>query len=335
MDVRPPENGSPLRPGDILLFHGLGFVSWAIRRFDESDVDRAAVVLGPETMAEATASGLRHVSIEPAIDSNAFTYVRRLAHDADVSTVVGRALALDTTDVPMYERTVLLAQLGMLRRLPLGEPSLRRLLCMLLDRAAGIVDNLRVRGRSLLTDAEFVFWCFETAGDPSVALEVLSPASIRPHVGPDAPPGVTADALLWEWAAARGEPARRTSRTPREPLEPLIAAFAREDSPHDPILPRSYLTDEAAEPARPVGDDELHVAALRFRDAMLRLANRPAGTLSERESDDRWDLFRAFADVVTPGDLRYSHSLQTVTSLRPSDRSRTGRRGRSSHDADR
>ena len=58
MDVYSSESEVYLRPGDILLFHGHGFVSWAIRRFDESDVDRAAIVLRPETMAEATASGL-------------------------------------------------------------------------------------------------------------------------------------------------------------------------------------------------------------------------------------------------------------------------------------
>jgi hypothetical protein len=52
-------------------------VSWAIRRFDESDVDRAAIVLRPETMAEATASGLRHVAVEHAVGGDSFTYVRR------------------------------------------------------------------------------------------------------------------------------------------------------------------------------------------------------------------------------------------------------------------
>jgi hypothetical protein len=38
MDVYSSDNEVSLRPGDILLFHGHGFVSWVIRRFDESDV---------------------------------------------------------------------------------------------------------------------------------------------------------------------------------------------------------------------------------------------------------------------------------------------------------
>ena len=157
MDVRPPENGSPVRPGDILLFHGHGFVSWAIRRFDESDVDRAAIALGPEAMAEVTASGPRHVSIEPAVESSAFTYVRRLALHADASPGVERALAFEAWGgTPTYERIVLLAQLAMFRRLPLSDPTLRALLCVLFDRATGIVDRLRLRGGSLLTDAQFL-----------------------------------------------------------------------------------------------------------------------------------------------------------------------------------
>jgi hypothetical protein len=337
MDVRPPENGSPVRPGDILLFHGHGFVSWAIRRFDESDVDRAAIALGPEAMAEVTASGPRHVSIEPAVESSAFTYVRRLALHADASPGVERALAFEAWGgTPTYERIVLLAQLAMFRRLPLRDPTLRALLCVLFDRATGIVDRLRLRGGSLLTDAQFVFRCFETAGDPRVGLEVMSLTTVRARARPDAPPGITGDALLWEWVAARGRPSRQVIRRTREPLEPLIAAFAREDSPHDPILSQAYLPEAAAEPAKHVADDDIHVAAERFRDAILRLAE-PYGARPGVQDEDRWRRFRELASVITSGDLRYSHSLQTVTSLRPADRSRrpSGRRGRTSHDADR
>ncbi len=119
MDVYSSDNEVSLRPGDILLFHGHGFVSWAIRRFDESDVDRAAIVLRPETMAEATASGLRHVAIEPAVDGNAFTYVRRLTTGVAPSSVVERALTFSTDLPPTHDPTVLLALLAMTRKLPM------------------------------------------------------------------------------------------------------------------------------------------------------------------------------------------------------------------------
>ncbi|MGZ5295941.1 MAG: hypothetical protein ACXWYT_03365 [Actinomycetota bacterium] len=319
MDVRPPENEPSLRPGDILLFHGHGFVSWAIRRFDESDVDRAAIVLRPETMAEATASGLRHVAIEPAVDGNAFTYVRRLTAGVDTLSVAEQALAFSTDLPPTNDRTVLLAVLAMTRRLPIGEPALRRLLCVLLDHAAGIVDRLRVRGRSLLFGSEFVYRCFERTNDPRTMIEVGLASGAGS--GPDSllSAGATkAEAMLWEWASHIPDPKWRTARRPKEPLEPLIAAFARVDSPNDPIVPRSYVADAAiVEPSRPVDDGQLLAASVRFRDAMLR-SGRGTGSTADPLAGDPWHLFREVASFVTPGDLRYSHSLQTVTSLRPS-----------------
>jgi hypothetical protein len=338
MDAYSSENEVPLRPGDILLFHGHGFVSWAIRRFDESDVDRAAIVLRPETMAEATASGLRHVAIEPAVDGNAFTYVRRLATGVAPSSVVERALAFRTDLPPTHDPTVLLTLLAMTRKLPIGEPSLRRLLCVLLDRGAARVDRVRARRRSLLLGSDFVFRCFDPADDPraTIDIRIASGADQSPRSVPRV--GVTrSEAMLWRWASTIPDAGRRGSRWPEEPLEPLIAAFARVDSPTDPIVPRSYVADAAiVEPSRPVDDAQLHAACVRFRDAMLRLEARPDDPVVG-SAEDRWDRFRSIANVVSPGDLRYSHSLETITSLRPSDRSTETSRGlgRQSHDADR
>jgi hypothetical protein len=322
MDVHPTENEPSLRPGDILLFHGHGFMSWAIRRFDESDVDRAAIVLRPETMAEATASGLRHVAIEPAVDANAFAYVRRLTTGGAPLSVVERAMARSSELPSTNDRTVLLAVLAMTRRLPIGDPALRRLLCVLLDRATGIVDRLRVRGRRLLFGSQFVYGCFERANDPRATIDVRS-ASISGQ-GPRSVPSTGAtrvDAILWEWASRLPDPELRGAIWPKEPLEPLIAAFARADSPNDPIVPRSYVADAAiVRPRRAVDSAQLHAASVRFRDAMLRLEGR-AGASTERDVDELWSRFRTTTNVVTPGDLRYSRSLQTITSLRPSVRS--------------
>lgn len=317
MDVVPPEREPSLRPGDILLFHGHGFVAWAIRRFDESDVDRAAIVLRPETMAEATASGLRHVAIEPGVDGSAFTYVRRLQAAADTLSVAEQALAF-STDIPSSnDQTVLLAVLAMTRRLPIGDPTLRRLLCVLLDRATGILDRLRARGRSLLFSSEFVYRCFERTDDPRTAIEVRLASGAGHH--PPVTGATRSEAMLWEWSSHLPDPRRRNAKRPKEPLEPLIAAFARVDSPHDPIVPRSYVADAGIiEPSRPVDDGQLLAAAVRFRDALIR-SGRGTGSIGE-SPEDPWDRFAKVASIVTPGDLRYSHSLQTVTSLRPSAR---------------
>jgi hypothetical protein len=325
MDVGPPENEPSLKPGDILLFHGHGFVSWAIRRFDESDVDRAAIVLRPETMAEATASGLRQVAIEPAVDGNAFTYVRRLTTGPAPPSVVEQALAFSTDLPPTNDRTVLLAALALIRKLPIEEPTLRRLLCVLFDRATGVVDRMRARGRSLLFGSEFVYRCFEGADDPRATIDVrLASGAGQDSRSVPSPATPRAEGMLWEWASHIPDPRRRAAKWPKEPLEPLIAAFARVDSPNDPIVPRSYVADAAiAEPARPVDDAQLHAASVRFRDALLRSAPE-AASITRSRLEDPWDRFREVVAFVSPGDLRYSHSLQTLTSLRPSIR--VGRR---------
>ena len=313
------------------MFHGHGFVSWAIRRFDESDVDRAAIVLRPETMAVSTASGLRHVEIEPAIQGNAFTYVRRLAGAVDPVSVAQQALTFVPERPPTDDRVVMLAMLAMIRKLPIGEPSLRRLLCVLLDRASGIAERLRVRHGGLLFSSDLVYRCFERTGDPRSHLEVRAAFA----GAPGAPRRAGTETVLSEWASGLPDRKRGVSRWSKEPLEPLIAAFARVDSPSDPVVPQSYVADAAiVEPARLVGEDELVAAAVRFRDAVLRLSSKPVDGSS---AEPPWTAFFRVAPFVTPGDLRYTHSLRTVTSLRPTERpGRTlDRRGSGSERADR
>jgi hypothetical protein len=320
LDARHPENehlGS-VRPGDVLLFHSHGCISWAIRRFDESDVDHAAIVLDPETMAEATASGLRHTGIQPAVDSAAFAYVLRLARPVDATPAVNAArAAVESRPPDTHERLVQLAVLAMTRRLPIAEPSLRRLLCVLLDRAAEAVGRVSDRGRRLTTDAEFVHRCFGSTGDPKLAIDALSsPAHDLPG-GPGS--GVSGEGTLLGWAAGREDVRIVASRWPTIELEPLIAAFARVDSPHDPIgSGYDAGEDELARIVGDVSDPQVHAAALRFRDRFIHLA-APSSS-ADRAITHPWSTFGAIANFVTPGDLRYSPSVRTVTSLRPSSR---------------
>jgi hypothetical protein len=101
-------------------------------------------------------------------------------------------------------------------------------------------------------------------------------------------------------------------------LERLIVSFARVDSPNDPSLLRSEDVDPASlAPSDEVSDDELHAAAMRFRDRFITFALSPEAP-TERAMAHPWSTFRAVTNFVTPGDLRYSPSLETVKSLRSS-----------------
>jgi hypothetical protein len=312
-------------------------LSWAIRRFEESDVDHAAIVLGPETMAEVTPSGLRYVAIAPALEDNVFTYVRRPARDVDVSPIVREALSSTSADdTSVHDRVVLLAVLGLTRRLPIGEPTLRELLWVLMHSAADVVDRLAADGRTLLVDAEFVHRCYQRSGDPEAALKIPFPAVSRPPSSTRSSGPVTGDeAMLWEWAAGRGEPWRSVAESPElpEPLERLIVSFVRVDNPLDPFLLRPGSADPAsvdtADTSEEISDDDLHAAAVRFRDRFISLALSPEEP-TERAMAHPWATFRAVANFVTPGDLRYSPSLDTVMSLRPS----SARQGTTSNRAD-
>ena len=50
-------------PGDVLLFHGQGFVSWAIRAVDGTEVNHAAVALPGGMLGEAGGKGLQKRAI--------------------------------------------------------------------------------------------------------------------------------------------------------------------------------------------------------------------------------------------------------------------------------
>lgn len=325
------EPAERLQPGDVLLFHGHGPLSWAIRRFDESDVDHAAIVLDPETVAMATVSGLQRLPIRPDIDASAFTYVRRLARDVDARPVALTARSLmELHDLSVHGRVILLAVLGMTRRLPIGEPTCRRLLQRLFDRAAEIVDALARAGRQLMVASELVYRSFEGTGDPAFSVEILFPSE-KPR--PSATPihwGDLGDGVLMEWSMERfaPKPAHLSSLTPatssdlrtlerraQDELAPLIRDFSRVDSPHDPFA-TGHRNDAPIGAAASVSDDELQASAVRFRDQIVRLAvapDPPTGGALEHP----WGMFRAVTSFVTPADLRYSPSFRTVTSLRP------------------
>ena len=88
-----------------------------------------------------------------------------------------------------------------------------------------------------------------------------------------------------------------------ESLEDLIVSFARMDSPLDPFLLRSEGAVRATtDPPQEVSDDELHAAAVRFRNRFISLALAPAPTESAMAKP--WTTFRVVSNFVTPGDLR-------------------------------
>ena len=315
---------SDIRPGDILLFHGHSFVSWAIRLFDGTDVNHAAIALTADEMGEATGSGLEANSIGPAIKSNDRTYIRRLRGSPEATPVVAKAREFLASNIPYaYQEIVLLAVLSLTRRVPVNNPLVRRVLRPLLDHAAEFVNSLVDRGRDLMICSEFVYRCYVESRDPNFHLEIGLAARAA---------GLGGEETLLEWAKHRPElepmvagPRPRPTGDPDEiaaeanaELEPLIADFAREQSPEEAasLAPAGFAATVVG--PTEVSDDELQRAAVRLRDAFNDLKGRlPLEAIPEMASP--WDVFEdTVADFVTPGDLlARCSSLETIAELEP------------------
>jgi hypothetical protein len=316
-------DAAQIEPSDVLLFHGNSFVSWAIRRFDGSDVNHAALAIDATTMIEAAGQGLRSAPIADAVAGNERTYIRRLEGADDLSAVVAMGKGYLSKGVPYaYHQIALLGFLSISRKLSIGNPLLRRVLRVALDKAAQLLNALVEDGTELMICSEYVFRCYGDTKDPRFALEILPPDQ-RPQML-----ATPVDIRLLDWARQQPEPTLATSTAgePRmEPdaiakqaeaeLEPLIENYARTEVPDDPevmMLPPSPATLDVGPP---VSNEELNGAAVSFRDAALA-HERARGTVEPAAMAlDPWEAFETVPDFVTPGDLLYCATLSNTGTL--------------------
>lgn len=237
-----------IRSGDVLLYHGRGFVSWAIRKFDGTDVNHAAIALDGERLGEAAGSGLQIAPIPASVSSNDFVVVRRFGAADPIDPVIGIADGYLAGSKPYaYQQIVLLAILASTRRIPL--PGIgRRMLRSVLDHAAAALNAFVDKGdgtRSMIC-SEFVYRCYaEAAGDPN-------PYRLLIRAGDQSfGPGGTAV----DWALAKpdadlaieitptfGPPVSADPRQAEADLAPLIAAYAEATGLADDDMPAGPLS---------------------------------------------------------------------------------------------
>jgi len=299
--------------GDVLLFRGKSFISWAIRAFDGSSVNHAALALGPDLMGEAAGDGLKTASISDSTRASRCTVVRCHASGLDSAPVVRRGQAYLRGRVPYaYQQIVLLAILSLTRCFPLP-PIGRRLVRATLDQAAAALNDLVEKGRQLMICSEFVFRCYDEAdpeASPNPYQLMVMPAEFGRGGG-----------TLLEWALDRdsatlppvaGDP---TFGLPADPdtaeqrLAPLIAAYATEiGSVEDlPAAPPMYGLDGSD-----VSDQELLRSIITFA-ALFADATRASGAAfgggHSRGLLERVQMLTADPNFVTPGDLLKTASL--------------------------
>jgi hypothetical protein len=330
---------SAIDPGDVLLFHGHGFLSWAIRKFDGTKVNHAAIALDGAMLGEAAGSGLRRFSIPDAIAGNDFTVVRRLP-DVDLGPVLTKADSYLEGGVPYaYQQIVLLALLATTRKIPLPHLA-RRLLRSVLDHGAAALNEMVDSGAKTMICSEYVYRCYDEASDAvpdPFALDILGRGL---SFAPATTPAGSEEGSLLSWAVGQPpdvfEAAGRQSFALRpdaagvdparaeEQLAPLIHEYAMQVDPNDPEVQAlgPVAFDVAAEPPPPEPtDSELLASMASFSSALDRHLEREEvdyeadfGIGDRVVSGALKGVLHVSADpnFVTPGDLLNTPSLKDI-----------------------
>ena len=194
-----------LRPGDVLLFHGNGFLSKFIRFFDGSQYSHAAIWDG-ENVVEAECqqgNGICVDTIEKACSTAAFTHVYRYTTKSGRRFIGALPVAPVEDQIKRfsqdhegyaYSQIVLLGLLLATRKIPLS--TFAPLLRYFMDEAAEQLNTLINRGSKVIICSELVYKCYEQAGSEyeidvagveyDVIQAKLAPrATLMPSVTPD------------------------------------------------------------------------------------------------------------------------------------------------------
>jgi hypothetical protein len=335
-----------VKPGDVLLFRGDSWISRAIRWFDHSEVNHAAIALDSTQLAEATGHGLAEGGISLAYNSNLRTIVRRHADDLDGIPLVAVARKYLGDGVPYgYHQIVLLAILSATRRIPLPWVA-KRLVRSALDHAANVISSYLDgnSGTKFMICSEYVYRCYDEASgevpDPyDVALDLGGPAELALGA-----PGEGTTFLDWSLkqsaAVKEAEVLASDTATPlaggldlagaEAELDRLIQEYAVVAASADP-----YITSDLADGPLPLATapaaladpeptpEELLAAHIRLSRALEATREDPEpleplgiGTDVLKGLLQGLTKVQASPDFVTPGDLLVrATSLRTVADV--------------------
>lgn len=154
---------SALLPGDVLLYRGETFLGKAIRLFDGTKVNHAGLYLGNGQVGEALGDGVKSHPLADSIAGKQVWVYRHIDRPGDVAPVLKQAeLVLAEGNRYGYEQILLLAMLGISRRLPLPGPA-GIFLRGVLDRTVALLVHYRSQNRQPMICSEFVYRCYDQA----------------------------------------------------------------------------------------------------------------------------------------------------------------------------
>ena len=324
-----------LQEGDVILYNGDSWISKAIRFFDGTEVNHAAVFLGNGRVGEAIGQGLTERSFGESTKGDRYVIVRRLTtQPGTMAPVVQKARAyLAIGNRYAFEQILLLAFLGMTRKVPVN-PYLKWLMRKVFDQAC---EFLSAPGkRQPMICSEYVCRCYNEAlpisTDPYTLrindFPAISGAGrLRGRTDPAAPHRrrMHADSLL-AWTEEvllspkqlRGDPLVAALEGPKArgaakpaPADRKMAALAVD------TLIEKYLTKTKEPPLRAFdAEADLRDAAMlaaivtfvrtydRATDARGAGKEKPEPAGAVGEASEALRRFRETIDnFVTPGDL--------------------------------
>lgn len=329
-----------IEAGDVLLFRGTSFVSWAIRLFDGTEVNHAAVALGGGQLAEAGGMGLQQRPVPSAFGRGELLRVHRLPGDTDTAPVVAKANEyLGQAPFYAYQQIVLLAVLALTRKLPVPRVA-RRFVRSAVDHAAAALMNLLPVGSKWMICSEYVYRCYHEAveGDPNayrlqvagVDFAAASAGGSLLDWGLDNIQDVSIN-VSPSFSVPVGDPLRAAALVEAD-LAPAVVELARAlleeglASPEDlpPMLVDQSFGGPGMQPPEPTDEEMLASmgrfgAALSLRQGIGAPVQSSFGgigaTITAAALKGALEGIRAVAvhpDFVTPGDLLRSRSLELV-----------------------
>jgi hypothetical protein len=218
-----------LQAGDILLYHGDGFISDLIRLFDGSEYSHASIYDG-NSIVEALGDGIAVNTVAQSAAGAKYVDVYRFRKTGQALGSVTYPLAplatriqfyVDNRQRYAYEQILLLAVIASTRRIPAPSwiPGLAMVLRSVFDNAGEFLARITSAGKEPVICSELVYRCYAEARPDRhysldiVGADVLAPAFAAAAVDPAAvlsSPAVDGLAsertvFLNRYAAAKGQ----------------------------------------------------------------------------------------------------------------------------------
>lgn len=151
-----------LQEGDIFLYHGISWISKAIRFFDGTDYNHASIYTGNNIVCEALDNGIIKQYINDSINNSEFVIIKRLNNKPEDMTPVQNIISKYEGKRYAYEQLLLLALICIFRRVNVNL-AVTRFITKLLEIAASILVEMMNAGKEALICSEFVYRCYDEA----------------------------------------------------------------------------------------------------------------------------------------------------------------------------